>query len=106
MFSISQFKDSDLDPDKNCKNYPFNNFSSYRECDEDFVYKVHLKKYKTMPFWVTDNIQDVTLHRLSNIHYAMSIFIHALHSLVSTMDPHQMLIGWMVPTHHPVLYHA
>ena len=62
-YSISQSKYSDLDLDKNCKNYPYNNFSSYRECDEDFVFKIHMKKYKTMPFWVTDNIEDVTFHR-------------------------------------------
>ena len=52
-----------MDPDKNCKNYPYNNFSSYRECDEDFVYKEHLNRFKIFPFWVTENMQEVTVHR-------------------------------------------
>ena len=52
-----------MDPDKNCKNYPYNNFSSYRECDEDYVYNEYLNRYKILPFWVTNNIREVTLHR-------------------------------------------
>ena len=52
-----------MDEDKNCKNYPDNGFTSYRAYDEDFVYKEHLNKYKIMPFWVTDNMEEVTTHR-------------------------------------------
>ena len=68
MFSMSQTIDSYLDEDKNCKEYPHNNFSSFRECDEDFVTKEFNHKYKIMPFWVAKNIGDVTSHRYLTVY--------------------------------------
>ena len=61
---MSQTLDSPFDEDKKCQNYPYNNFSNYKDCDADFVYKEFLDKYKIMPFWVTDNIGEVTSLRL------------------------------------------
>ena len=64
ILKISQTIDSDQDNDNNCENYPYNKYSSYRECDEDFLYQTFTKEYNNlMPFWVTDNFNDVTRHR-------------------------------------------
>ena len=74
---VSQIIDSSLDPDKNCHNYPFNNFTSYRECDEDYVYKEYVHKYQTMPFWVAANIQEVTSIRSDMaMDFIFIIFLH------------------------------
>ena len=48
-----------MDPDKDCENYPHGGFSTYIECDEDFVYK-EVSKLKIMPFWATNNMEEVT----------------------------------------------
>ena len=61
---MSQTIDSSLDADKKCKNYPHGKFSSYRECDEAFVYDMFDHKYKLMPFWVAKNMEEVTEQRL------------------------------------------
>ena len=61
ILSISQFIDSEQDRDKNCVNYPHGSFKSYAECDAKFVYDQFSSKYKPlMPFWVTDDINEVT----------------------------------------------
>ena len=61
ILSISQFIDSEFDRDKNCVNYPHGSFKSYAECDAKFVYDQFSLKYKPlMPFWVTDDINEVT----------------------------------------------
>ena len=57
---MSQTIDSHLDEGMNCQNYPYQNFSTYGECDIDFVYKEYVNKYELMPFWVTNNMTEVT----------------------------------------------
>ena len=44
----------------NCKNYPSGDFSSYRDCDEDFVYNEMKIKHNLMPFWAAKNLDEVT----------------------------------------------
>ena len=44
----------------NCKNYPFGGFSSYKDCDEDFVYNEMKNKHKLMPFWAAKSLDKVT----------------------------------------------
>ena len=44
----------------NCKNYPFGDFSTYKDCDEEFVYNEMKKKHKVMPFWAAKNLDEVT----------------------------------------------
>lgn len=57
--TVSQTIDLETDKGKQCKDYPDQNFSSYRECDEDFVYN-EVKKYKIMPFWAAKNPDEIT----------------------------------------------
>ena len=42
--------------------YPNEQFSSYRECDENYVYNKVVKNYNMMPFWAAKNIDEIT-HR-------------------------------------------
>ena len=62
VLSISQTIDSEQDKDKNCKNYPFQNFKSYRECDDLYVQN-QLKRFDLIPFWATENYSSVTRFR-------------------------------------------
>ena len=57
--TLSQTIDLETDKGKQCKNYPNQFFSSYRECDENFVY-YEVKKYKIMPFWAAKNPDEIT----------------------------------------------
>ena len=65
MYSISQFIDSEEDDMKKCKNYPYNGFLNYQECDEDFVINKFRKIYNDniLPFWVVNDLEKVTKTR-------------------------------------------
>ena len=52
IIKISQTIDSELDSDKNCKNYPHKSFENYKSCDENFV-NLEVSKYGIMSFWAT-----------------------------------------------------
>ena len=58
--TVSQTIDLETDKGKNCKDYPNEKFSSYRECDENFVYNEVVKNYNMMPFWAARNIEEIT----------------------------------------------
>ena len=70
MLKFEQFMFSDEDDSKNCKNYPYNGCSSYRDCDEKIIYTLFKRKYKVMPFWVAKNLNEVT--NLTNIPSGLS----------------------------------
>ena len=46
ILKMAQFKDSELDKDKDCVNYPTETYASYAECDEKYVYNQFATKYK------------------------------------------------------------
>ena len=74
IHSVSQEIDSELDEDKNCRNYPFGNFSSFKDCDDEFV-KKEIKKFDLIPFWATGKISAVTNLRLTRPDvYKMQLF--------------------------------
>ena len=58
--TISQTIDLETDKGKNCKDYPDKKFSSYRDCDENFVYNKVVKNYNMMPFWAAKKIDEIT----------------------------------------------
>ena len=62
VLSISQTIDSEQDKDKNCKNYPFQDFKSFKECDDLYVQN-QLKRFDLIPFWATENYSSVTRFR-------------------------------------------
>ena len=64
ILKISQTLDSDKDRDKNCSNYPTANYFSYKKCDEEFVHSIVYSKYGFVPFWSTNNLQNVSMQRL------------------------------------------
>ena len=43
-----------------CKIYPSGYFSSYKDCDEKYVYNVMKNKYGIMPFWAASRLSEVT----------------------------------------------
>ena len=58
--TISQTIDIETDTGKACKNYPSPDFTSYSDCDEEFVYDQMKNTYKLMPFWGAKKIDEVT----------------------------------------------
>ena len=51
------------DPGKSCRNYPIPGFSSYRECDDEYM-RARIKEaapgMNLTPVWLTDNLEEVT----------------------------------------------
>ena len=60
FFKVVQKLDSDLDKTKNCTNYPNEMFKSYKECDKKFVHEKMKQEFGIMPFWATDDLNEVT----------------------------------------------
>ena len=60
IVSISQNLFSERDTLKKCRNYPNEDYESYRECDEQFVYQDLRTEYKVMPFWAADKMNEVS----------------------------------------------
>ena len=59
-FQMVQKIDSELDITKNCSNYPNEKFDSYKECDRKYVYDKMIKRCGLIPFWATDDLDEVT----------------------------------------------
>ena len=60
FISMKQNIHLEMESGINCKNYPSGDFSSYRDCDEDFVYNEMKIKHNLMPFWAAQNLDEVT----------------------------------------------
>ena len=60
LITISQKINLDTDPGITCTHYPNKDYSSYRECDENFVYNEMKNNYKMMPFWAAKSLDEVT----------------------------------------------
>ena len=51
---------------RSCVDYPNEKYQSYEECDQEFV-KQRTKDIGVIPFWATDNFEDVTKEANSSI---------------------------------------
>ena len=60
IMRLSQVINLEEEEKHHCKNYPNGGFQEYADCDADFVYKTFKEKYGVIPFWVTDNMTEVT----------------------------------------------
>ena len=60
IFKLSQTIDTEEDEEKLCKNYPYNGFNSYKECDEQFVYDELKNKFNIMPVWAALDKKETT----------------------------------------------
>ena len=57
---ISQTINLEIDSGIKCRKYPNIEFQSYRNCDEDFVYKKMKYTFQAMPFWAAKTFEEVT----------------------------------------------
>ena len=57
---ITQNKFSEEDQTNPCAEYPNEDYQSFEDCDEIFVYHEMKTKHHIMPFWATDNLTEVT----------------------------------------------
>ena len=61
--TFSQTINLEADEGKHCRHYPNEDFSSYRECDEKFVYDEVMKNFNIVPlvpFWAAKSIDEIT----------------------------------------------
>ena len=58
--TISQKIDIESHISKKCSNYPTQDFTSYRDCDEKFVYDQMKHTYNLMPFWAAKKVDEIT----------------------------------------------
>ena len=61
--TLSETLNLEVDSVKNCKNYPTEKFPSYIECDMEFVYNEMKNRYRIMPFWAAQNLEEVTNYK-------------------------------------------
>ena len=58
---------SEFDKSINCKNYPYKNYKSFRDCDKAFIqHEVSQHSSGIIPFWETTNLSQVTEHQWIN----------------------------------------
>ena len=62
ILGITQFKYLEREKKQDCQNYPSEKFRTFQDCDEDFI-KDKMKSFGLMPFWATDNMEEVTKQR-------------------------------------------
>ena len=60
IFSFHQFIHPEKEKKVRCKNYPFEGFSSFGDCDKKYLYDKFLNVYKIMPFWIAKDSSHTT----------------------------------------------
>ena len=65
ILKITQTKDAEEDESNGCKDYPNQRFKTFSECDGHFVHE-QMRGEGLMPFWATDNLEEVTKRTLYN----------------------------------------
>ena len=69
--------------DLRCKNYPYNHFKKYKDCDEEFVMKEVKLRRNVTPVWATTDLESVTkLYHVDGSELMMSYFFQG--ALVSS----------------------
>ena len=69
--------------DLGCKNYPYNQYNSYKDCDEDYLLKEVNRRRNVTPVWATEDLEAVTkLHYVDGSEILMSYFFEG--NLVSS----------------------
>ena len=46
--------------DLGCKNYPYNHYNSYKDCDEEYLLKEVKHRRNVTPVWATEDLEAVT----------------------------------------------
>ena len=65
ILKITQTKDAEEDDSNGCVDYPNQRFKTFGECDGHFVHE-KMKGEGIMPFWATDDLEEVTKFSLYN----------------------------------------
>ena len=67
LLKLSQVINAENDANNPCVNYPSTQVSSYGECDRLNIRNFIKENYGLIPFWLTDNTEEVTKHRYTMI---------------------------------------
>ena len=60
IIRISQEINTERDSEAKCRNYPDEEYQSYMDCDTSFVHDELKQRQKIVPFWATNDLEEVT----------------------------------------------
>ena len=60
IIRVTEDISTEEDPESQCKNYPDGKFTKYKDCDDRFLTKEIKEKLDIVPFWATDQFDEVT----------------------------------------------
>ena len=60
---MSQNIKTEKDPESQCKNYPYENYLDYNDCDQTYLRNLLYNELKITPFWTTQDLNSVTINR-------------------------------------------
>ena len=60
LLTFSQTINLENEADNMCVEYPSEKFTSFYDCDENYVYQEMRQKYNLMPFWAAKTLDEVT----------------------------------------------
>ena len=63
IVKITQNINSEEEENKKCKNYPFNQSLTFKDCDEKYNMQLFKNKFNTMPFWVAETVEEISPKR-------------------------------------------
>ena len=60
IVKLSQTIKTEKDKKSQCKNYPFQNYLDYNDCDQTYIQNIIQNELNITPFWVTQILENVT----------------------------------------------
>ena len=60
MITMSQIINTDKNVDNPCRNYPYDQFDSFAECDHFYVHDQAFKLTGLVPFWAAKTLNETT----------------------------------------------
>ena len=64
MLKMFQHIDTERNEESKCKNYPYENYLNYNDCDQNYVQNIVKDNLNITPFWATQVFENVTKIRI------------------------------------------
>ena len=78
LIKLSQDIKSEGDIESQCKNYPFENYLNYNECDQTFLQNLLQDEIDATPFWASQDLDNVTKIRQVDHNFFANGFYHII----------------------------
>ena len=64
LLKVSQDINTERNEESKCKNYPYENYLNYNDCDQNYVQNIVKDNLNITPFWATQVFENVTKIRI------------------------------------------